>query len=114
MKLTLSAEQLQAALGNLKGNVALNLGLDLSGVKPGEIIQIATSDAKLVADLLDSHQKEFSDFLSSFTSGDFQKANAILEEIGGTEDDFLKVGGGAAGLVILLVAVVLLYACPAK
>lgn len=114
MKLTLSAEQLQAALGNLKGNVALNLALDLSGVKPDEITRLATIDAKLIAKLLDSHRKEFSEILSSFIAGDFQKANTILEKVGGTEDDFLKAGGGVAGLVILLVVVVLLYACPAK
>jgi hypothetical protein len=114
MKLTLSVEELQTALGKLKGDVALNLALDLSRVKPDEITRLATVDSKLIAELLSGHRKEFSGFLSSFIAGDFQKANAILKQLGGTEDDFLKAGGGGVGLVILLVAVVLLYSRPAK
>lgn len=114
MKLTLSVEELRATLGNLKGNVALNLTLDLSGVKPDDSTRVAAIDAKLMAELLDRHRDEFSGVLASFIAGDFQKAKATLKKIGGTEDDFLKAGGGVGHLVIAILVVALLYSCPAN
>lgn len=114
MKLNINCQQIQTALGKIKGDVDLGLTLDLAATKPADIIKLATRDAAKISRLLDRHPQELTQCVAKFAAGDLEKANSILQEIGGTEEDFLKSRGGAAGLAILLFVVVMLYACPAK
>src|ERR1700730_10973903 len=114
MKLVLACQDLSAQLGQLRGNVDLGLTLDLTSLNVSDMLTQAVIDSKKMSKLLQENRQELAACVSSFTAGDFEKANSLLSDIGGTEKDFLNEKGGAWALVVLVVLVVMLAATPAK
>jgi hypothetical protein len=113
MKLKITCEGIPTKLSRPTGNVDLGLTLDLALIKPEAVIAASTVDVKKWSELLKKNSKELTEFIERFQNGDFEKANAILHKIGGTEEDFIKAEGGWI-FILLIFGVALLWATEAK
>lgn len=80
--------------------------LDVRGLSP----QIFQRDARLLNEILEAHGSRVRAMLENFRKNP-RKAAAIAKEIGLTEQEFIKRGGGFFWVLVILVGAALLSGC---
>lgn len=65
-----------------------------------EHIALAAKDAEIFAEILKRSPQEFSQIVSAVTAGKFAEAKEMANNIGLTEDNFVRQGGGMWAVVI--------------
>jgi hypothetical protein len=79
-----------------------NVHIDLPVQFSTDHIALALRDTEIIQAILKNKPKEMEAIMSSVTTGNFKEAQKLAEEIGLSEDYFIKQGGGMWALVILI------------
>jgi len=75
-----------------------------------EHITLATKDSEILGEMLKSYPREFGQIMNAVTAGKFAEAKEIGKNIGLTEDNFVRQGGGMMAIICLALACAFLLA----
>ena len=86
--------------------------VDFSCVNPHSIhADKIAKDCDYIKQIVSEHPEELAKMIKELQNGEIDRGYELAEKIGMTEDDCVRAGGGAIGLVIVLLAVIVLGGC---
>ncbi len=88
--------------------------LDFASLLAGELdVDVIIRDCDFVKDIALRNPDQLKELVAAFTGSPrgYEKADAIAEEIGLTEDAAVKAGGGVAWVAVVLIVVLVARAC---
>jgi hypothetical protein len=74
--------------------------VDLPETFTADHVSLATRDAEILAGILKENSYEYCQIVNAVATGDFEKAKKMAEQIGLTEANVVRQGGGMWALII--------------